>query len=129
MAIYRAQFHWPLPPHRASVERYAEVLSQSAGYPCKMDLLREAEGRITATMSFPRLIKGNFISLSDDLCELEFAPVPFFWAHATHSAQALGGSFTKPVISDRQDWTRRQWHELKWTERARIVVGLGGSVV
>ena len=129
MAMYRAHFRWPLPPLPSTVARYAEVLSRSAGYPCSANVVRESSGSVAAMLSFPRIAKNNYVVLSEDLCELEFAPITFFWAHATSSVQELGGAFTKPVISERQDWTRRQWHELKWKERGLILLGFGASVM
>jgi len=129
MGIYRAHFRWPLPPLPSTLARYAEVLSRSAGYPCSANIVRESSGSVAAMLSFPRLAKNNFIGLSEDLCELEFAPTTFFWAHATSSVQELGGVFTTPVISDRQDWTRRQWRELTWKERSLIRLGFGSSIM
>ena len=108
--------------------RFAEVLSNAAGYPCRVTILREASSRVVATLSLPRIARSNAISLSDDLCVLEFAPLPFFWAHATRSIQELGGAFTQPVMCDLLGWRPRRWSELKWGERGRILLGMGASV-
>lgn len=128
MAIYRAHFRWPLVPQSDTVARYAEVLARSAGYPCSASIVREKSGGVSAILSFPPVSKNNFLELSEHLCLLEFAPVAFFWAHATRSVQELGGVFTKPVMSDRLDWTARQWKDLKWTERSLIKLGFGASI-
>lgn len=61
MAIYRAQFSWPLPADRNSLARFAEALSESAGYPCGATVVRDTSGEVAALLSFPRLVKGNFI--------------------------------------------------------------------
>jgi hypothetical protein len=105
------------------------VLSRSAGYPCGATSVRQGTGVVSAILSFPRVAKNNFIELSEDLCFLEFVPVTFFWAHATHSVHELGGTFLNPVISDRPDWTPRQWKELKWSERSLIQLGFGASIM
>ena len=128
MAIYRAQFRWTLPVESATVARFAEVFSNSAGYPCRVTILREASSSVVATLSLPRITPNNSITLANDLCELEFAPLPFFWTHATRSIQELGGAFTQPVMSDLPGWKPRRWSELTWGERARIVLGIGASV-
>ena len=128
MAIYRAHFRWPLVPQSDTVARYVEVLAKSAGYPCSVTGVRQKVGGVSAILSFQPVSKNNLVELSEDLCLLEFAPVAFFWAHATRSVQGLGGVFTKPVISDRQDWTARQWKELAWTERSLIQLGFGASI-
>jgi len=128
MAIYRAQFRWTLPLESATAARFAEVLSNSAGYPCHLTIQREAASSVVATLSLPRIARNNSITLANDLCQLEFAPLPFFWAHATRSVQELGGAFTQPVMSDLPGWKRRRWTELTWAERARIVLGIGASV-
>jgi hypothetical protein len=129
MAIYRAHFRWPLPPKSTTVAGYAEVLARSAGYPCSASSVRGTSAGLAAILSFPGVAKNNLIELSGDICLLEFAPIAFFWAHATRSVQELGGVFTGPVISDRQDWTGRQWKELKWTERGLIQLGFGSSII
>jgi hypothetical protein len=128
MAIYRAQFRWTLPSGSATVARFAEVLSNAVGYPCRVTILREASSGVVAALSLPRIARNNAITLSSDLCELEFAPLPFFWAHATRSIQELGGAFLQPVMSDLPDWRPRRWSELKWGERGRILLGMGASV-
>ena len=129
MAIYRAEFRWQLPPQPTTVERFAEALSTSTGCPCGARIVRDSADDIAALLSFPFAGKNNFVALSSDLCQLEFAPTPFFWAHAAKCVQELGGAFTKPVLSDRPDWIRRRWSELKWTERSLIRFGFGASVV
>ena len=123
MAIYRAQFRWSLPPTPSTATDFAAALSVSAGYPCGAHVLRHSEAELVAALSLPRIAKNNTIALSHGLCTLEFAPVAFFWGHATRCVQELGGTFAQPVMSDRADWRRQQWPELKWTDRARILLG------
>ena len=124
MTTYRTHFRWSLPPEAATVARYVATLTESVGYPCLSESVKPTSTGVAAALAFPRISKNNLLILSNDLCELDFAPVPFFWAHATNCVKQLGGAFMRPVLSDRPEWKRRQWRELRWTDRARILVGL-----
>lgn len=125
MGIYHERFRWPLPPTAATATRYVESLAASIGYPCQLHALYEHPTHLTACFRFPGLWKGDSITLTPDVCDIEFALVPFFWAHATATIQDLGGVFERSDACAGAEWKRRTWRELKWTERARIRVGLG----
>jgi hypothetical protein len=81
-----------------------------------------------ASISFPRIAKNNLITLSGDAGTLDFGMIPFFWTHAIASVRELDGTVLRsdpPIPAERR---ALQWQELKWVDRARIVMGFGGSV-
>ena len=82
---------------------------------------------VTAAFSFPRVTRNNLVWLSGDRGELDFAPIPFFWAHALTTIRELGGTVLRAVPPD-TNYNAVPWQRLSHWDRARILMGFGSRV-
>jgi hypothetical protein len=125
MTVFRTDFCWRLPPEPSSVQRYAELIAERSGLPCHCRISTASRAAVEASLAFPRVTTNNLITLSAAGNELEFAPIPFFWLHAIAGIRALGGDVynSAPPVASKQNAPR--WQDLKWTDRARIMLGGG----
>lgn len=130
MAAFYAEFRWSLPCDPATVALYADRISARAGYRCawQAGALSSASTRLDATLSFPGLSEANLLTLTDDVCVLDFAPIPFFWIHSLRVLLEIGGTVQNARPPLRPDQDAPQWLELKWSERLKVRLGQGHRV-
>jgi hypothetical protein len=129
MAAHYAEFRWSLPPEKDSIGQFVDALTRSAGYRCQWEFFEEdSPGSVSASLSFPHVSKNNLIALSGDQGTLDFAAIPFFWAHTIAAVRELGGVVLRslPPVSDLGH--APPWRELRWADRARILCGFGAWV-
>ncbi|MDB4985725.1 MAG: hypothetical protein JWN04_903 [Myxococcaceae bacterium] len=125
MSVFRADFLWSVPISSATVRHYASVLAERTGVPCRALVSREEQTVVQAELDFPSIASRSLVALTNEVCQLEFAPVPFLWVHAVQGVRELGGTIYDAVPTVAQGLTPPRWTQLSWLDRARLRLGGG----
>ena len=125
MTVFRAEFRWALPVSNDTVQRYADLIAVRSGFPCRCTISSAGPSYVEASLTFPRVSSSNFVTVSTTGGDLEFAPIPFFWLHALACVRELGGTVHSAIPPNTHGQTAPPWQRLKWSDRARLLLGRG----